>query len=546
MTTQIRKADYVLVVCTKDYCDKANRDTPGGDGVKFESLLTCNYLCKHAAKNGKFIPVLLSASDVQFRPDPLESFTYFNVGVDRGYLALYRLLSNQPDITAPPLGEGLELPPALPGRSSLVSVYLGKPATPPRSTANREERGPKRGAPTRPKGAKHARNVAERSEPIPIAEGVDLLAVEVGYGLAKMVDRAQGGNLRERIEAMRRQLVEGLGIVIPPIGIRDNTPMLGANDYVIKVKGVKVASGSVYLDHYLAMDAGLATGKLQGMETKEPAFGLPATWISLADRDRAEGSGYTVVDAALVVATHLTETIKTHAGDILTWQRVQDTLDSARRTSPALVKEVTPALLKVGEIRRVLQNLLRERVSIRDIETILETLADHAGRTRDTEILTEYVRNSLRRWISGQYEEAGTIHVVTLAPTVEKAISAAMQRTDSGSYLTLAPAMAKKITDATAKQLERLLSAGHLPVVLTSPQIRSQFRKFMEGGLPSIIVLAYNEIPQELEVTSMGMVKVTTLSQKSSDSAPAFAYHRFPSTVCATPSTGLYQAHAGS
>jgi len=358
--------------------------------------------------------------------------------------------------------------------------------------------------------AKETAAKAERKEPEPVTavQSVDPLEIEVGYGLIRMVDRAQGGDLRERVQAIRRQLAEELGLVIPPIRIRDNTVKLSGNDYVIKIKGVPVASASAYPDHYLAMDNGLASGKLQGIETKEPAFGLAATWITSAERARAENMGYTVVDAASVVATHLTETIKNHAGDILSRQRVQEMLDRVKQTSPALVDEVTPALLKVGDIQKVLQSLLRERVSIRDVETILETLGDYAPRTKDPEILTEYVRNGLGRWISRQYEENGKIHVITLSPVLEDRINAAIQHTDNGSYLTLPPEVAKKTTEATVKQLEKLLTAGHLPVILTSPQIRSQVRRLMEGVLSSVVVLAYNEISRDVEVESMGMVTV--------------------------------------
>jgi flagellar biosynthesis protein FlhA len=358
--------------------------------------------------------------------------------------------------------------------------------------------------------AKETAAKAERKEPEPVTavQSVDPLEIEVGYGLIRMVDRAQGGDLRERVQAIRRQLADELGLVIPPIRIRDNTVKLAGNDYVIKIKGVPVASASAYPDHYLAMDNGLASGKLQGTETKEPAFGLAATWITSAERTRAENMGYTVVDAASVVATHLTETIKNHAGDILSRQRVQEMLDRVKQASPALVDEVTPALLKVGDIQKVLQSLLRERVSIRDIDTILETLGDYAARTKDPEILTEYVRNGLGRWISRQYEESGKIHVITLSPVLEDRVNAAIQHTENGSYLTLPPEVAKKVTEATVKQLEKLLTAGHLPIILTSPQIRSQVRRLMEGVLSSVVVLAYNEISREVEVESMGMVTV--------------------------------------
>lgn len=352
------------------------------------------------------------------------------------------------------------------------------------------------------------REKAPAPEPMPVAPKVDPLEMEVGYGLIRLVDRAQGGDLRERVQAIRRQIAEELGLVIPPIRIRDNTVSLGANDYVIKIKGVPVASAQAYPEHYLAMDSGVATGKLTGIETKEPAFGLPAVWVTEAERASAENMGYTVVDAASVAATHLTETIKAHADEILTRQKVQELLDRVKETSPALVEELVPNLLRVGDIQKVLQNLLRERVPIRDIETILEALGDCAARTKDPDILTEYARNALARWISHQYEQDGRIFVVTLAPALEDRISAAIEHSDSGSYLTLPPEVAQAVTSAAVGELEKLLSAGHMPVILTGPQTRAQVKRLVGQVLPSVAVLSYNEVSSETEVESVGMIAV--------------------------------------
>jgi flagellar biosynthesis protein FlhA len=356
--------------------------------------------------------------------------------------------------------------------------------------------------------AKAAEQKAQRSEPEPVtaAPGVDPLEIEVGYGLIRMVDRSQGGDLRERVQAIRRQLAEELGIVIPPIRIRDNTVKLGGNDYVIKIKGVPVATGTAYPDSYLAMDSGLASGKLQGIETKEPAFGLPATWVTAAERARAENMGYTVVDAASVVTTHLTEVIKSRANEIVTRQKVQEMLDNVKKTNAPLVDELIPNILKVGDIQKVLQNLLKERVPIRDLDTILETLSDYGPRTKDAQILTEYVRNALGRWISRQYEEKGKIFVVTADPALEDRIAAAIQHSDAGAYITLPPEMAQQITSAAVGELNKLLNAGHLPIILTNSQVRWQIRRLIEGVLPSVVVLSYNEIARDVEVESMGMI----------------------------------------
>ena len=358
--------------------------------------------------------------------------------------------------------------------------------------------------------AKAAQQKAQRPEPeqITSAPGVDALEIEVGYGLIRMVDRAQGGDLRERVQAIRRQLAEETGLVIPPIRIRDNAVKLGSNDYVIKIKGVPVAGGVAYTDCYLAMDSGLASGKLQGIETKEPAFGLPATWVTAAERARAENMGYTVVDAASVVTTHLTEVIKSRAHEILTRQRVQEMLDQVKKTNAALVDELVPNLLRAGDVQKVLQGLLRERVSIRDLETILETLSDYAQRTKDAQVLTECVRNALGRWISRQYEEKGKIYVVTVDPALEDKISAAVQHSDTGSHLTLTPEAAQQITSAAVGELNKLFNAGHLPIIMTNSQVRFHLKRLVEGVVPNVAVLAFNEIAREVEIESMGMITV--------------------------------------
>jgi flagellar biosynthesis protein FlhA len=355
---------------------------------------------------------------------------------------------------------------------------------------------------------KKEKSRAPEPEVMPVAARVDPLEIEVGYGLIRLVDRTQGGDLKERVQAIRRQIVDEMGLVIPPIRIRDNTVSLGANAYTIKVRGVPVASGEAYAEHFLAMDSGLATGKLQGIKTREPAFGLDATWITASQRSSAENMGYTVVDPASVIATHLTETIKAHCEDILTRQKVQEILDRVKETSPALVEDLVPTLLRVGDVQKVLQNLLHERVPIKDVETILEALGDYAPRTKDAEILTEYARNALSRWIANQYAADGKVHVVTVDPALEDRIGAAIEHSDAGSYLTLPPEAARAISSAATKELEKLLNAGHMPVVLTSPQIRAQLRRLLEQVLPSVAVIAYNEISREVVVESLGMITV--------------------------------------
>ncbi|MBI9017116.1 MAG: flagellar biosynthesis protein FlhA [Phycisphaerae bacterium] len=337
---------------------------------------------------------------------------------------------------------------------------------------------------------------------------VDRMEMEIGYGLIRLVDTKQGGDLLNRISMIRRQIALELGIIVPSIRIRDNV-RLGPNDYSLKIKGVQVASGNAYPDQLLAMDSGATTGKINGIDTTEPAFGLPAVWIATARKDQAEMMNYTVVDCSSVLATHITEVIKTHASELLTRQDLDVLLDSVKERSSAIVEEVLDGPLKAVGIHKILQALLEERVAIRDMETILETLSEWGSRTTDAEVLTEYVRNALARNICFQYREHdGTLRCVTLDPTLEDLINRHIERTDRGSFLTLPPATANQIAQAAVKQLERLIMTGAAPVMLTSPQIRSALRKLMAAHLPNIAVLAYNEIVKGINIESVGMVVI--------------------------------------
>ena len=335
---------------------------------------------------------------------------------------------------------------------------------------------------------------------------VDPLEVEIGYGLIKMVDATQGGDLLERVTMIRRQMAIDLGMVVPSIRIRDNM-QLEPNEYLVKIKGTQVAKGVAMADHYLAMDSGVATGRIDGVPTTEPAFGLPALWINATEKQRAEAFGFTVVDASSVVSTHLTEIVKSHAHDLLTREEVNNLIENLKKTAPHLVEEVIGPILKPGEIQKVLQGLLRERVSVRDLSTIIETLGDYGARTKDVEVLTEYVRNAISASIcEGLLEADGKIYCVTLEPRLEDLISSSIERTDGGSYLRIEPNSLNKIMNATATEIEKLLSGGHTPVVLCSPQIRPQVRRIVEGIQAGIHVLSFNEIEKRIEVESLGMV----------------------------------------
>ena len=354
--------------------------------------------------------------------------------------------------------------------------------------------------------------VAKRKEPEKIESllTVDALELEVGYGLIRLVDRKQGGDLLDRITNIRRQNAIELGIIVPPIRIRDNV-QLEPNQYTIKLRGASIAQADLMPGYLLAIDSGAVSEPMTGIETKEPAFGLPAIWIAEADRSTAEHRNYTVVEPTSVLATHLTEVLRSSAADLLTRQDVSRLIDNLKQSSPKLVEEVVPEQLKIGEVQAVLQGLLRERVPIRDLEVILETLGDWVGRTKDPEVLVEYVRNALARTICEQHrDQDNTIHAVTLDPGVEDMVNAHVERTERGSYLTLPPATANKVVSAVRKELDEAAAktSGKQPVVLASPQVRQWVRRMIETALPNVAVLGYNEIVRGVNVRTHSMVTV--------------------------------------
>ena len=336
---------------------------------------------------------------------------------------------------------------------------------------------------------------------------VDPMELEIGYSLIPLVDTGQGGDLLDRIVMIRRQCALELGLVVPTIRIRDNI-QIKPNAYIIKLKGVEIAKGELMLDHYLAMNSGTVFEEVPGIETTEPAFGLPALWIPESEREQAELNGYTVVDAVSVLATHLTEVIKSHAAEILGRQEAQNLVDNLKKTNKTLVEEVVPDLLTVGEVQKVLQNLLAERISIRDMETIFEVLSDYARATKDTEILTEYVRHAMARQITQANVQNGQLPCVTLDPALENRIAGGVQRTDRGSYISLDPDSMKKLIESLNTELQKLTNMGYQSIVLTSPAVRLYFRKLVERSVPGIIVLSQAEIEQSVEIQILGVVKI--------------------------------------
>ncbi|MBQ7557243.1 MAG: flagellar biosynthesis protein FlhA [Lachnospiraceae bacterium] len=335
---------------------------------------------------------------------------------------------------------------------------------------------------------------------------VDPIELEFGYGIIPLADVNQGGDLLDRVVMIRRQIALELGTVVPIIRLRDNI-QLNPNQYIIKVKGVQVSEGEILFDHYMAMNPGFVEEEITGIETFEPSFHLPAIWITESQRERAESVGYTVVDPPSIIATHLTEIIREHIAELLTRQDVQNLIDNLKETNPSIVDELVPKLLGLGEIQKVLQNLLEEGISIRDLLTICETLADYAPTTRDTDILTEYVRQSLKRAISNRYFMPNeTTQVVTLDPALEQEIMSSVKQTEQGSYLALDPARTRQIMDSVREQIEKLQNLGRSPIVVTSPIVRIYFRKMSMEFFKDLVVVSYNEVESDVELQSVGMI----------------------------------------
>ena len=335
---------------------------------------------------------------------------------------------------------------------------------------------------------------------------VDPIELEFGYGIIPLADVNQGGDLLDRVVMIRRQIALELGAVVPIIRLRDNI-QLNPNQYVIKIKGIQVSEGEILFDHYMAMNPGYVEEEITGIPTFEPSFHLPAIWITESQRERAESLGYTVVDPPSIIATHLTEVIRQHIAELLTRQDVQNLINNIKDNNSTLIDGLVPKLMGIGEIQKVLQNLLEEGISIRDLVTILETLADHAAVTRDPDILTEYARQGLKRAISSKYFTVGEVtNVVTVDPAIEQEIMNSVKNTEQGSYLSLDPERSKKIVEALGNELKKLEDMGKNPIVITSPIVRMYFRNLAKDYYKDIIVISYNEVESNVELQSVGMV----------------------------------------
>ena len=335
---------------------------------------------------------------------------------------------------------------------------------------------------------------------------VDPIELEFGYGIIPLADVNQGGDLLDRVVMIRRQVALELGTVVPIIRLRDNI-QLNPNQYIIKIKGIQVSEGEILFDHYMAMNPGFVEEEITGIPTFEPSFHLPAIWITENQRERAESLGYTVVDPPSIIATHLTEIIKSHIAELLTRQDTQNLINNLKENNPTLVEELVPKLMSVGEIQKVLQNLLEEGISIRDLLTIFETLADHAGVTRDTDVLTEYTRQSLKRAISNKFFVASEItSVITLDPTLEQEIMNSVKQTEQGAYINLSPDRVRNIISAVQAEVVKLEEMGKTPIVITSPIVRMYFKRLTNDYIKDLIVVSYNEVESDVELQSVGMV----------------------------------------
>jgi flagellar biosynthesis protein FlhA len=338
----------------------------------------------------------------------------------------------------------------------------------------------------------------------------DPMEIELGVGLIKLADPKRGGDLLDRIQRVRQNIAAEMGIIMPKVRIRDNM-RLEQNQYRVKIADVAVGGAAVEPNGLLAMDSGTTTGKLRGIETREPAFNTPATWIDAGQRTQAEIFGYTVIEPASVLATHLTETVRKHADELLTRDATKHLIDQLKQTQPAAVEELIPSQMKLAEVQRVLQMLLREQVPIRQLGPILETLGDYAPRTKDPILLTEYVRHRLARTICTRYrDKENRLHVVTLDPALEDRIRAGIEHSERGMFIRMSPQAVETTCRLIATEIEKLVRANHPAVVLVSPQIRAGLKQMTTPHLPRLVVLSFNEITRDTQIESVALVADAT------------------------------------
>ncbi len=336
---------------------------------------------------------------------------------------------------------------------------------------------------------------------------IDPIEMEVGYSLIPLVDESSGGNFVDRVVMFRRQFAQEMGMVVPSVRLRDNG-YLNPNEYVIKLKGEEVAKGEILVEYYLALDPGSLTGEVDGIETIEPAYGIPSKWITKDKKEIAEIYGYTVIDPLSVLITHLSEIIRVHAHELLSRQDLNQLLANVKKSNELLVDEVVPSILSHGNLQKILGNLLREGIPIKDMDTILETISDYGTSVKDTEMLTEYVRQALKRTITHKWSEGGQIRVITLSTDVEKLIINAISKTDKSSYLSIDPELMQKLVGQLIEQINKLKSEISIPIILTSPFVRGYFRKLLDQFYPKAVVLSFNEIDNSVQIQALGNIGI--------------------------------------
>ena len=338
---------------------------------------------------------------------------------------------------------------------------------------------------------------------------VDQISMEFGYSLLRLVDEKSGGNFIERVVIFRKQFALDMGMVIPSVRMTDN-PEINPNMYIIKIKGEEVARGEILVDHYLALDSGDVTQQIEGIDTVEPAFGLPAKWISEDKKIMADVAGYTLIDPVSVMITHWSEIMKRYAHELLSRQDVSTMLDNVKKTNPIVVDDIIPKVISVGYLQKILANLLKEGIPIRDLETILETIGDHSNVLKDTDIITEYVRQSLKRTITHRFAEANSLRVITLDTQIEDLIVSSVKKSDQGSYLAMPPDMIQRIVTASNREIDKIKDVIPTVIILTSPVVRIYYKKLTEQFIPNITVLSYSEIDSTAQIQAIGNISLNT------------------------------------
>lgn len=353
---------------------------------------------------------------------------------------------------------------------------------------------------------------------------VEPIEMEFGYSLLRLVDEKSGGNFIERVVIFRKQFALDMGMVIPSVRMTDN-PEINPNMYIIKIKGEEVARGEILVDHYLALDSGDVTQQIEGIDTVEPAFGLPAKWISEDKKIMADVAGYTLIDPVSVMITHWSEIMKRYAHELLSRQDVNTMLDNIKKTNPIVVDDLIPKVISVGYLQKILANLLKEGIPIRDLETILETIGDHANVLKDTDIITEYVRQSLKRTITHRFSEANSLRVITLDTQIEDMIVSSVKKSDQGSYLAMAPDLIQRIVAASNQEIDKIKDVIPTVIILTSPVVRIYYKKLTEQFIPNITVLSYSEIDSTAQIQAIGNISLNTPAQRPSPVGQPVAVH---------------------